>query len=223
MALSSALIAGGRVYIAGGDESDHVHAIDATTGAAVPGWPITLAVPDLDIDGKRLDRHRSVSSPVFVGGNVVLVTRLDDTVDTDADGAPDHYLSRELAVALDPATGQIAWQHSLARALVTDPNLVPKFFVCPTPAAFATDGGTALLAVASSLAARVAMLDPASGQDLNDVAVAGPALASPVMANGRLITASFSGVVEGQAVRHATTRLPPRCWPAIPTRWTPPT
>ncbi len=134
----------------------------------------------------------------------MLVTRLDDTVDTDADGAPDHYLSRELAVALDPATGQIAWQHSLARAVVTDPNLVPKFFVCPTPAAFATDGGAALLAVASSLAARVAMLDPASGQDLNDVAVAGPALASPVMANGRLITVAFSGVVEGQvsAVNH---------------------
>ena len=206
VALASALIAGGRVYIAGGDDSDHVHAIDASTGAAVPGWPIGLAVPDLDIDGRRLNRHRSVSSPVFVGGSVVLVTRLDDTVDTDADGAPDHYLSREVAVALDPVTGQIAWQRSLARALVTDPNLVPKFFVCPTPAAFATNGGTALLAVASSLAARVAMLDPASGQDLNDVAVAGPALASPVMANGRLITAAFSGAVEGQA---STANHPP--------------
>ncbi|HSS38762.1 MAG TPA: PQQ-binding-like beta-propeller repeat protein [Polyangia bacterium] len=198
VALSSALIAGGRVYIAGGDDSDHVHAVDALTGAAVPGWPIDLAVPDIDVDGKRLDRHRAVSSPVFVGGSVVLVTRLDDTVDTDADGAPDHYLSRELAVALDPATGQVVWQHALARAVVTDPNLVPKFFVCPTPAAFAADGGAALLAVASSLAARVAILDPASGRDLNDVAVAGPALASPVMANGRLITVAFSDVVEGQ-------------------------
>ncbi|MES1165266.1 MAG: PQQ-binding-like beta-propeller repeat protein, partial [Verrucomicrobiota bacterium] len=198
VALSSALIADGRVYIAGGDDSDHVHAVDAATGAAAPGWPIALPLPDLDIDGKRLDRHRSVSSPVFVGGNVVLVTRLDDTVDSDADGAPDHYLSREVAVALDPATGHIAWQHSLARAVVTDPNLVPKFFVCPTPAAFATDGGAPLMAVASSLAARVAMLDPASGQDLNDVAVAGPALASPVMANGRLITVAFSDVFEGQ-------------------------
>jgi len=198
VALSSALIAGGRVYMAGGDDSDHVHAVDAATGAAVAGWPISLPVPDLDIDGSRLDRHRSVSSPVFVGGNVVLVTRLDDTVDTDGDRTADHYLSRELVVALDPATGQTAWQRSLARAVVTDPNLVPKFFVCATPAAFATDGGAPLLAAASSLASRVAMLDPASGQDLNDVAVAGPALASPVMANGRLITASFDGVVEGR-------------------------
>ncbi|MES1164338.1 MAG: fibronectin type III domain-containing protein, partial [Verrucomicrobiota bacterium] len=138
---------------------------------------------------------------------VVLVTRLDDTIDTDADRAADHYLSRELAVALDPASGQIAWQHSLARALVTDPNLVPKFFVCPTPAAFATtDGSAALLAVASSLAARVAMLDPATGHDLNDVPVGGPALASPVMANGRLITAAFAGVLEGQG---STANHPP--------------
>ena len=205
VALSSALIAGGRVYVAGGDDSDHVHAIDAATGAAVPGWPVSLPFPDLDIDGKRLDRHRAVSSPVFVGGNVVLVTRLDDTVDTDADGAADHYLSRELAIALDPATGQVPWQRPLGRALVTDPNLVPKFFVCATPAAFATDGGGAMLAAASSLVAHVAMLDPASGQDVNDVGVAGPALASPVMANGRLITVASSGIVEGQAstVNHA--------------------
>ncbi len=206
VALSSALIAGGRVYIAGGDASDHVHALDAATGAAVPGWPIDLPVPDIDVDGKRLDRHRAVSSPIFVGGTVVLVTRLDDTIDTDADRAPDQYVSRELALALDPVTGHIVWQHSLARAAVTDLNLVPKFFVCPTPAAFATEGGGALLAVASSLASRVAMLDPASGQDVNDVPVAGPALASPVMANGRLITVAFSNVVEAQG---SATNHPP--------------
>ncbi len=41
--LGAPLIAGGRVYMAGGKDSDRVHAVDAATGAPSPGWPITLA------------------------------------------------------------------------------------------------------------------------------------------------------------------------------------
>lgn len=195
--LASPLIAGGRVYLAGGDDSRHVYALDAASGAVVSGWPIDLPAPDPDLTGTLVDRHRAVSSPVAVGGAVVLVTRLDDSVDTDANGAADQYLSREIAIALDPDSGQVVWSRPLGRAVTDDLNLVPKFFVCPTPAAFGTDGGRALLAVASSVAATVSVLDTA-GNDLGDVTVAGPALASPALANGRLVTASFSGVVEGR-------------------------
>jgi outer membrane protein assembly factor BamB len=198
--LASPLILGGRVYLAGGDDSGHVHAIDAATGAAVPGWPIALPAPDPDLAGRMTDRHRAVSSPVAAGGVVALVTRLDDSIDTDGDGAPDRYLSRELALGLDPVSGQIVWQRPIARAVATDPNAVPKLFLCPTPAGFSSDGG-ALLAVASSLSPAVSILDPMAGNDLHDLAVAGPALASPVMANGRLITAALDGVVEGQLSR----------------------
>jgi len=195
--LASPLIAGGRVYLAGGDDSRHVYALDASSGAVVSGWPIDLPAPDPDLNGTLVDRHRAVSSPVLAGGNVVLVTRLDDSVDTDQNGAADQVLSREIVIALDPASGQTAWSRPLGRTVTDDFNLVPKFFICPTPAAFGADGGRALLAVASSLVPTVSMLDTA-GNDLNDVTVAGPALASPVLANGRLITASFSGVVEGR-------------------------
>jgi outer membrane protein assembly factor BamB len=216
VALASPLVAGGKVFMAGGDDSDRVHAADLATGTAVPGWPVTLPAPAPDLAGQQLDRHRAVSSPISAGGNVVLVTRLDDSIDTDGDGVPDQFLSRELAIALDPAAGQVVWQRPLARTVTSDVNLVPKFFVCPTPAAFATAGGATLLAVASSLSPTVAVLDAATGNDLNDVSVAGPALASPVVANGRLITASFGGVVEGwlSAVNHPPAAPVPAANPA---------
>jgi len=205
--LASPLIAGGRVYMAGGDDSDRVHAVDAATGTAISGWPVSLPGPDPDVAGTRLDRHRAVSSFAAAGGKVVLQTRLDDMIDSDGDGLPDQYLSRETVVALDAGAGTVVWQKSLGRGLFTDPNEVPKFFVCPTPAAFGSDSGTPLLAVASSLAAEVSILDATTGADDGDLTVAGPALASPVLANGRIITVAERNVVEGQlsSVNHPPT------------------
>jgi len=196
--LAAPIIVGGRVYLAGGGDSDHVHAVDAATGVAMAGWPVSLPVPDPDLAGTRVDRHRAVSSFASVGGMLVIETRLDDALDTNGDGVADQYLSREIVVALDPASGTLLWQHPLARAVFTDPNDVPKFFVCPTPAAFGTGSEALLLAAASSLTGTVSILDVANGNDEGDLAVAGRALASPVMANGRLITVAESGVVEGQ-------------------------
>jgi outer membrane protein assembly factor BamB len=195
--LASPLIAGGRVYLAGGDDSDHVHALDAATGASLPGWPLSLPAPDPDLAGKRLDRHRAVSSFALAGGNVVIDTRLDDMIDSDADGVADQFLSREMVVALDATSGALVWQKPLGRVVFTDPNEVPKYFLCPTPAAFSGDGGAPLLAVASSLVATVSILDAASGNDQGDLSVAGRALGSPVMANGRIVTVAESNVVEG--------------------------
>ena len=61
--------------------------------------------------------------------------------------------------------------------------------------------------MASSLVGEVSILDAASGADDGDLTVAGRALASPVMANGRLITVAESGTVEGQlsSVNHPPT------------------
>jgi outer membrane protein assembly factor BamB len=195
--VAAPLIANGRVYMAGGSESDHVHAVDLATGAAVAGWPITLPSPDPDIAGTRKYRRRSVSSFVAAGGAIVLETRLDDALDTDADGIVDQVLARESAVALDPASGAVLWQQPTARVVFSEPNSVPGFVVCPTPAAFTTDSGAALLAVSSSLVGRVSILETQAGAGQGDVATAGRALASPVMANGRLITVAENGTVEG--------------------------
>ncbi len=196
--LASPLIAGGHVYLAGGDDSDRVHAVDAATGTALAGWPVSLPAPAPDVAGTPLDRHRAVSSFASAGGNIIIETRLDDMIDSDGDGLADQYLSRETVVALDAGSGAIAWQQPVGRALFTDPNDVPKYFVCPTPAAFGTDTGTPLLAVASSLMAKLSILNARSGADAGDLPMAGRALASPVMANGRVITVAESNVMEGQ-------------------------
>jgi outer membrane protein assembly factor BamB len=203
--LAAPLIAGGRVYMAGGGKSNKVHAVDALTGAAISGWPVELASPAPDLAGTPRDRQRAVSSLAAIGGLVVLQTRLDDAIDTDGNGAVDRYLSRESVVAIDPASAAISWQRDLARAVVEDPNDVPKFYVCPTPAGFASDGGSALVAAASSLAPAVAVLDAVSGDERSRVNTSGAALASPVLANGRLITATIAGAVEGLAssINHA--------------------
>src|SRR5581483_9253296 len=95
--------------------------------------------------------------------------------------------------------------YPVARAVLTDGNDVPSFFVCPTPAAYLSDRGAPLLAVASSLDASVTVLDASSGGQLARNAVAGAALASPVVANGMLIATAFGGTVEGlvSSLNHA--------------------
>jgi outer membrane protein assembly factor BamB len=193
--LAAPVIAGGRVYMAGGGRSNKVHAVDAATGTAVAGWPIELPATDGDVAGALIERTRAVSSFAAAGGLMVLETRLDDALDTDGNGAADTYLSRELVVALD-ASGTIAWQQPLGRTVVTEQNDVPKYFVCPTPAAYGSDGSP-LLAVTSSLDAKVRILDAASGVERAHAALAGAALASPVVANGRLISVAADGTVDG--------------------------
>lgn len=205
--LAAPLIAGGHVYLAGGQESDHVHALDAATGLPLAGWPITLPTPDPDLAGTPVYRRRSVSSFVWAGGVVVLQTRQDDALDTDADALADQVLSRESVVALDPNSGGVVWQHPIARVVFADLNSVPGFVVCPTPAAYSTTGGPALLAVASSLGATLSVLEAPTGADDADLTTAGRALASPVMANGRLFTVAENGTVEARlsGVNHPPT------------------
>jgi outer membrane protein assembly factor BamB len=195
--LTAPIILGERVFMAGGNDSDRVHSVSVATGAAAPGWPIKLPAAEPDIPGVRVGRHRAVSSFSAAGGLLLLQTRLDDALDTDADGVVDTYLSRETVVALSPADGTVVWQHPLARAERSDHNDVPKFFVCPTPAAFGTVSGAPLAAVASSLEALVVVLDVASGAERTRHAVAGAALGSPVVANGRLYATAMNGTVEG--------------------------
>ena len=187
--LAAPLIAGGRVYMAGGDDSDRVHAVDAATGAAVPGWPIEPAgarcptSPGRGVDASA--RSRRSRRPAAV--------RAPDAA-RRRDGHRRRRRAGPVPVAraggrARPATGAVAWQVPLGRAVIDDPNDVPKFFVCPTPAAFASDGGTPLLAAASSLDARGGRARRRrAAASARDLSMAGAALASPVLANGRLIT-----------------------------------
>jgi MYXO-CTERM domain-containing protein len=202
--LAAPIIVGGRVYMAGGDQSNRVHAVDLATGKAAAGWPIVLPTPAPDVAGTRQGGWRAVSSFAAAGGLLLLQTRLDDALGARTNG-PFDWLSREMVVALDPSSGALVWQHALARAQNSDVNNVPKFFVCPTPAAYGTDGGSPLVAVASSLDATVAVLDVATGGERARYAASGASLASPVIANGRLYATALNGTTEAFAssVNHA--------------------
>ena len=199
--------AGGRVYMAPGGPSDQVYAVDVATGQPITGWPVTLPAPAVDVPGTSLSRQRAVSSLVAAGGILILETRLDDALDTNGDGAADQSLSRESVLGLDAGDGHVVWQIDTGRALVTDLNAVPKFWVCPTPAAFAADAGATLVAATSTLVPVVRVLDAASGQEQWHGALAGPALASPVLANGRLFSASVGGALDAllSSVNHPPT------------------
>jgi outer membrane protein assembly factor BamB len=203
--LAAPLIVGSRVYMAGGGTSSVVHAVDLATGTSLPGWPVSLPVPDPDIAGTQILRQRAISSFASAGGVLVLQTRLDDGMDTDGDGVADQFLSRETVLGLDPSSGAQRWQNALARAVVGSPNAVPSFLVCPTPAAYVSDGGAPMLAVASSLSASVLVLDATTGGQLARHTVSGPTLASPVVANGMLITTAFNGSTEAlvSSLNHA--------------------
>jgi outer membrane protein assembly factor BamB len=202
--LAAPVILDGRVYMAGGDWSNRVHAVDLVTGKAVPGWPIDLPTPAPDIAGTRQGGWRAVSSFAAAGGLLLLQTRLDDSLGARASG-PLTWLLREYLVALNPSSGSVVWQRPLARAERADVNDVPKYFVCPTPAAYPTVAGPPLAAVASSIDPVVAVLDVATGSERARYPVAGAALASPVLANGRLYTTSMTGTTQslGSSVNHA--------------------
>lgn len=215
--LSAPVIAGGRAYFAPGGTSDKIHSVALTAGTSAAGWPITLPAPDSAADpvGVVQSRQRATSSPAIASGLVFLQTRVDQSVDSDADGQSDQYLSREMVVALDAVTGSLIWQYALARAVVTDFNDVPKFWLCPTPAVFAGPGGTNFLAVSSSLDGVLRVLDAGTGAETWSTSQAGPSLASPLMANGRIISVSVSGDVTGAL---SSTNRPPS--PPAPTRAT---
>ena len=195
--LAAPLIWNGHVYMAGGGDSSSVHAVDAATGAALPGWPIQLPNYPPDVAGTLIGRQRAVSSVMAAGGLLLLQTRQDDALDTNGDGTVDQTLSRESVVALDPGDGTRIWDYALARTQFKDPNQVPKFFICPTPAGFPASDGSPLAAVASSLSPLLSVLDVESGTELVRHAAAGVTLASPVVANGRLVNAAMNGVTEG--------------------------
>src|ERR1051325_10131309 len=201
--------------MAGGGESNHVHAVDAATGKAIPGWPVDLPTPAPDVAGTLRGVSRAVSSFAAAGGLLLLQTRIDDTIGQNANG-PFNYLSREAVLALNPSSGAVVWQYALARAQIDDVNNVPKFFVCPTPAAYGTDGGASLVAVASTLDAVVVVLDTTAGGERARYAVAGATLASPAFANAHLYTTAVNGTTQalGSRVNHAPAAPPPHQYPA---------
>jgi outer membrane protein assembly factor BamB len=195
--LAAPVVIDGRAYILPGGRTNQLHAVDLATGKAVSGWPVALPVDDVDVEGVSLGREFAVSSLAAIEGRLVFDVRSDDALDLDNNGEPDRFLMREFVIAVDVATGKIAWRKDNGRLISSDGTAVPKFWLCPTPALWKTGPeGAALVGAASSLTAVVRVLDLKTGAEISKVTTAGPAQISPVVANGRLFVGAHR-TVEG--------------------------
>src|SRR5205814_3263672 len=72
---------------------------------------------------------------------------------------------------------------------------VPSHGLCPTPALYRALSGETLVAVASSLAPTLRVLEVGSGADRWTGELSGPTRGSPVLANGRLVIGTDAGVI----------------------------
>jgi outer membrane protein assembly factor BamB len=216
--LAAPVILDGRAYLLPGGRGSRIHAVDLATGQAVPGWPVDLPAAAPDASGTWLGRELAVSSLVAsASGGLIFDLRIDDALDTDADGVADRFLMRESVLALSPTDGHVLWQRANGRKVASSFNDIPKYWLCPTPALYQSLSGaapagaasartsslggggeaTALVAVASTLDPTIQILRASSGALLWSKALPAPARASPVIANGRLIVTTDSGTLLG--------------------------
>ena len=208
--VSAPVLANGRVYLLPGGESNRFHAVDATTGLAVSGWPVALPDPPSDtVTGKRVTRQHAVSSLAATAQRLWFDVRFDDSLDTDSDGAPDQFLMREFVMSIDAADGSVLWQQANGRRVVDNMNDVPKNWLCPTPAlyrAIGTSEAFPYVAAASSLDAALRVFDAGTGSRRINIATAGTSRSSPVLANGRLFVVTETGVIQSFL---SNTNVPP--------------
>jgi outer membrane protein assembly factor BamB len=189
--LSSPLVVGDRVYAFPADQGVHLYGVDATTGAPLAGFPVVI--PDLaPVPGTQpFGQGPAVSSPMTAGASIIVQVRRQSMV--PADRTYTVYM-REWVVAIDPATAEVRWQYPLANLVAENTNEVPVLGLCATPVAFSSPSGP-LLAVQSSIAGRLVVLDAETGTERWSAALGAPGRSSPVFSNGQLLVASDDGTL----------------------------
>ena len=195
IALSSPLVLDGRVYLLSGGATAQLHAVDLATGMAVQGWPVALSIAAPAVDS-GVARHRSyvASSPSGGAEGIVVALRADDRLGATATGEAASVRCQEWLFAIDPANRRILWSVESGHRESGDPNQIPNHELVPTPALHRSPSGETLVAVTSSLAARLRVF-AMNGDERWSTALAAPTRSSPIFANGRLVVATDAGVV----------------------------
>jgi outer membrane protein assembly factor BamB len=207
--LASPVATGDRVYLPVGGDSARLMAVDLATGVLVPGWSLDLTSSIIPggAAGTVLARRIVLSSLGLADGLILLDARADDRVDTDRDGVADLFRLREVVFAVDAVSGRTAWTHANGTLDGADANQIPTHGLVPTPGVHRALTGEGIAVVASTLAARVAILDLQSGNLRSNLPLPSPARASPAVANGRLILATDAGAIV--ALRSLENSAPP--------------
>jgi outer membrane protein assembly factor BamB len=206
--LSSPLVHGDRAYFFPGDPLARLFAVDTATGAAVAGFPLSVADPAGVPAGQLLAHKVSVSSPVSIGDRIVVQVRQEYQMATNQPTG--NWILREYVVAIDPVAAAVIWQKLLGGLETTNPNLIPELALCPTPAAYGARDGRSFLAVGASLDAHVRVLDAADGSEQWSAQLSGATRSSPVLSNGRLFVATDAGVLHAFQSDFNAAPLPPQ-------------
>jgi hypothetical protein len=138
-------------------------------------------------------RRFRLSSLAAVDGTILVDARGDDSIDTDKDGAPDLFRVREEVIAIELASGQVAWATANGVRDATDQNQIPTHGLVPTPGIHRALTGEALAVVVSTLTARLSVVDLQTGGLRSVLALPSTTRSSPAVANGRLIVATDTG------------------------------
>lgn len=155
---------------------------------ASSNWSVSLTDPAPPSGALAVEW--AASSPAMAGTLVCFVARFTYAMDDDHDGYPDRRVLREFAIAVDPATRTARWQVPLGTPSVPDMNGIPPFLLCPSP----VDTGSGI-AFASSVDASLRILAAGDGSVLSTFALDAPCLASPMIANARLIAVTRAGTI----------------------------
>ncbi|MFA5794837.1 MAG: PQQ-binding-like beta-propeller repeat protein [Candidatus Brocadiia bacterium] len=192
--LSSPLVEGNSVYLLPGGANTKFYRIDMDS-TLWPGanWDITLTDPNQPV-GAILGTNLATSSLVKAGDYIGFIVRFDYSMDTNADTLADQYVLNEYAVTVNPATKTVKWQIATGSFNTANQNNIPPFGLCPSPAAFRTASGY-LLAVASSLASQLRIVDTANGSVLRAYALDDSTQSSPAVSNSRIFVATKNGSV----------------------------
>jgi outer membrane protein assembly factor BamB len=190
--LSSPLVRDGRVYMFPGDADGQLFAINAEDGGAIAGFPLGIPLPAPAAGTAASRWNVAVSSPTAIGGSIVVQLRQHDL--RPGAGGTQSIVMREYVAAVDPAAPRVRWVHALGTREIATTNQLPTLNACPTPAGFVGEGRT-FVVVSSSIAARVAVLDAASGEERWGAPLSAPGRSSPVFANGQLYVATDAGVL----------------------------
>jgi hypothetical protein len=193
------LIVSGRIVVLTGGNMVRLTVAElvaaGATAATRPPLQVVISDPEPPPENAdAADRH-AVSSPVAVHGTLVAFQARFEYPIKGSGPIPAAFQLREWLYSLDIATGRVVALAALGTRTVINPNDLPQLGVCPTPASFLSDGGP-VLAAASSIEARVRVIDAQTAAISWSAGLGGPSRAPITAANGMLFVATDAGAVE---------------------------
>jgi outer membrane protein assembly factor BamB len=173
--------AAGRALVAAASKDGWLYVLERAHLAAGPVWKFQLAVTANDgRGGDPLAGYGSIVPPTFANGILY------------AAGGRTPQGERGAVVALDPATGAVAWRHA-----TPGPVLQPVAATAETLAVVsASDGGSFFAAGGHAV---LELLDAKTGARLASFTAGGPSLSPPSLGAGKVLWSTFDGTVSALA------------------------